>query len=59
MMGNMNMNKIWPVIASVGVGVAAYQMMSKKGGGMKNMLPIAASMTGMPDLSGLSQPGKQ
>lgn len=42
-----NMDKILPVIASVGVGIAAYQMMSKNGGNMKNMLPLATNMLGM------------
>ncbi|GGB58086.1 hypothetical protein [Fictibacillus barbaricus] len=41
------MDKILPVIASVGVGIATYQMMSKNGGNMKNMLPIASNMLGM------------
>ena len=41
------MDKILPVIASVGVGIATYQMMSKNGGNMKNMLPIGSNMLGM------------
>jgi hypothetical protein len=42
-----NMNKVFPVIASVGVGIAAYQMMSNNGGKMKNMLPLASGMMRM------------
>ncbi|MGE7977386.1 hypothetical protein [Psychrobacillus sp. NPDC093200] len=42
-----NMNKILPVVASVGVGIAAYQMFSGNGGKMKNMMPLVSNMTGM------------
>ncbi|QNG60644.1 hypothetical protein H4O14_03745 [Bacillus sp. PAMC26568] len=42
-----NMDKILPVFASVGVGIAAYQMMSGNGGKMKNMIPLASNMMGM------------
>lgn len=43
-----NMDKILPVFASVGIGIAAYQMLSGNNGGkMKNMLPIASSIMGM------------
>ncbi|MCM3109389.1 hypothetical protein [Lederbergia lenta] len=42
------MDKVLPVFASVGVGIATYQMMSGKGGNnMKSMMPIAANMMGM------------
>jgi hypothetical protein len=41
------MDQILPIIASVGVGIAAYQMMSGNGGKMKNMLPLASNMMGM------------
>jgi hypothetical protein len=41
------MDRILPIIASVGVGIAAYQMMSGNGGKMKNMLPHASNMMGM------------
>jgi hypothetical protein len=41
------MNKILPVFASVGVGIAAYQLMSGNGGKMKNMMPLASNMMGM------------
>lgn len=50
-----NMEKILPVIASVGVGIAAYQMLSGNNGGkMKNMLPLASNMMGM----GTGMPGQ-
>ncbi|PLR66206.1 MULTISPECIES: hypothetical protein [Bacillaceae] len=42
-----NMDKILPVVASVGVGIAAYQMMNGNGGKMKNMMPLASNMMGM------------
>ncbi|MDQ0859398.1 hypothetical protein [Bacillus sp. V2I10] len=42
-----NMDKILPVVASVGVGIAAFQMMSRNGGKMKNMIPLASNMMGM------------
>ncbi|PAE37762.1 hypothetical protein [Bacillus sp. 7884-1] len=43
-----NMDKILPVFASVGVGIAAYQMLSGNNGGkMKNMVPLASNMMGM------------
>jgi hypothetical protein len=42
-----NMDKILPVVASVGVGIAAYQMMSGNGGKMKSMMPLASNMMGM------------
>jgi hypothetical protein len=41
------MDKILPVVASVGVGIAAYQMMSGNGGKMKSMMPLATNMMGM------------
>ncbi|MEK3886151.1 hypothetical protein [Bacillus sp. FSL K6-3431] len=43
----MSMDKVLPVFASVGVGIATYQMMSGNGGKMKNMMPLAANMMGM------------
>lgn len=43
----MSMDKVLPIFASVGVGIATYQMMSGNGGKMKNVLPIAANMLGM------------
>ena len=54
-----NMNKILPVIASVGVGIAAYQMMSGNGGKMKNMLPLASNMMGMGNAVMLGQDQQQ
>ncbi len=48
MLVKMSMDKVLPVFASVGVGIATYQMMSGKGGNnMKSMMPIAANMMGM------------
>ncbi|MGG1575425.1 hypothetical protein [Fictibacillus sp. NRS-1165] len=49
-----NLNTILPIIASVGVGIAAYQMMSGNGGKMKNMMPLASDMMGM-GMQGQSQ----
>ena len=42
-----NMDKILPIFASVGVGIAAYQMLSGNGGKTKNMIPLASNMMGM------------
>ncbi|MDM5211105.1 hypothetical protein QUF94_06595 [Peribacillus sp. NJ4] len=42
-----NMDKILPVVASVGVGIATYQMLSGNGGKMKNMVPLATNLMGM------------
>ncbi|MCK6257836.1 hypothetical protein LCY76_14730 [Fictibacillus sp. KIGAM418] len=51
-----NMNTILPIIASVGVGIAAYQMMSGNGGKMKNMMPLASNMMGLgTDMQGQNQ----
>ena len=41
-----NMDKILPIFASVGVGIAAYQMLSGNGGKMKNMMPLASNYDG-------------
>ncbi|MDR4924990.1 hypothetical protein [Peribacillus simplex] len=41
------MNKILPVVASVGVGIATYQMLSGNGGKMKNMVPLATNLMGI------------
>lgn len=45
------MDKILPIFAAIGVGIAAYQMLSGNGGGkLKNMMPLASNMmmgTGM------------
>ncbi|MEI2469327.1 hypothetical protein V8V75_07005 [Peribacillus frigoritolerans] len=49
-----NMDKILPVVASVGVGIATYQMLSGKGGKMKNMVPLATNLMGM----GTGMPGQ-
>ncbi|MCQ6266356.1 hypothetical protein M1K46_11890 [Fictibacillus sp. WQ 8-8] len=51
-----NMNTILPIIASVGVGIAAYQMLSGNGGKMKNMMPLASNMMGLgTDMQGQNQ----
>ncbi|SDN51607.1 hypothetical protein SAMN04488137_4737 [Fictibacillus solisalsi] len=52
-----NLNSILPIIASVGVGIAAYQMMSGNGGKMKNIVPLASNMMGMG--SGMQGQGQQ
>ncbi|MDM5336181.1 hypothetical protein QUF84_02890 [Fictibacillus enclensis] len=52
-----NMNSILPIIASVGVGIAAYQMMSGNGGKMKNIMPLASNMMGMG--TGMQEQGQQ
>ncbi|MGE7764871.1 hypothetical protein [Peribacillus sp. NPDC096540] len=41
-----NMDKILPVFASVGVGIAAYQMLSGNGGKMKNMMGMGTGIQG-------------
>ncbi|MBM7649540.1 hypothetical protein JOC78_002514 [Bacillus ectoiniformans] len=41
------MDKILPVFASIGVGIATYQMLSGNQSGAKNMLPLASSVMGM------------
>ncbi|WP_168193788.1 hypothetical protein [Lysinibacillus sp. SGAir0095] len=43
----ISMNKILPIFASVGVGIAAYQMLSGNGGKSKNMMPLASNMLGI------------
>ena len=50
-----NMKNIMPVFASVGVGLAAYQMFSGNGGNMKNIMPLASSMMGMGNGQGQNQ----
>ncbi|MDN4494449.1 hypothetical protein [Ureibacillus aquaedulcis] len=42
-----NMSKILPIFASVGVGIAAYQMLSGNGGKSTNMMPVVSNMLGM------------
>ncbi|MFC7686363.1 hypothetical protein [Ureibacillus sp. GCM10028918] len=42
-----NMNKILPIFASVGVGIATYQMLIGNGGKSKNMMPLVSNMMGM------------
>ncbi|MDN4072810.1 hypothetical protein [Fictibacillus terranigra] len=49
-----NLNTILPIIASVGVGIAAYQMMSGNGRKMENMMPLASDVMGM-GMQGQSQ----
>jgi hypothetical protein len=56
---NGNMGRILPIVASVGVGIAAYQMMSRNGGNMSKMLPIASNMMGMTGTSGLTDQNQQ
>lgn len=41
---NANMDKILPIFAAIGVGIAAYQMLSGNGGKMKNIMPLASNM---------------
>ena len=41
-----NMDKILPIFAAIGVGIAAYQMLSGNGGKMKNIMPLASNMLG-------------
>jgi hypothetical protein len=59
MLMRTNMNKILPVVASVGVGIAAYQMMSGNGGKMKSMMPLASNMMGMGMGTGMQDQGQQ
>lgn len=49
------MNKILPIFASVGVGIAAYQMLSGNGAKTKNMMPFASNMMGISGAQGQNQ----
>lgn len=40
-----NKVQILPIIASVGIGAAAYSMMTGKGGQLSNMIPQFTNMT--------------
>ena len=42
-----SMDKILPIFASIGVGIAAYQLLSGNGGKMKNIMPLASNLMGM------------
>lgn len=41
------MNKVLPIFASIGVGIAAYQLLSGNGEKMKNVMPLASNLMGM------------
>ena len=41
------MDKILPIFASIGVGIAAYQLLSGNGEKMKNVMPLASNLIGM------------
>ena len=41
------MDKILPIFASIGVGIAAYQLLSGNGEKMKNVMPLASNLMGM------------
>ena len=42
-----SMDKILPIFASIGIGIAAYQMFSGNGEKMKNIMPLASNMLEM------------
>jgi hypothetical protein len=44
-MQNRNI-QILPIIASIGIGAAAYSMMTGRGGQLSNMMPQLANMGG-------------
>ena len=41
------MDKILPIFASIGVGIATYQLLSGNGEKMKSVMPIASNLIGM------------
>ena len=41
------MDKILPIFASIGVGIAAYQLLSGNGEKMKNIMPLASNLMEM------------
>lgn len=41
------MDKILPIFASIGVGIAAYQLLSGNGEKMKSVMPLASNLMGM------------
>ena len=41
------MDKILPIFASIGVGIAAYQLLSGNGEKMKSVMPLASNLIGM------------
>ena len=41
------MDKILPIFASIGVGIATYQLLSGNGEKMKNVMPLASNLIGM------------
>ena len=41
------MDKILPIFASIGVGIAAYRLLSGNGEQMKNIMPLASDLMGM------------
>ncbi|WP_245153883.1 hypothetical protein [Jeotgalibacillus proteolyticus] len=50
------MNKILPIISSIGVGLAAYQMFSGNGKNMNNMIsPLASNLMGSQNGNGKNQ----
>ena len=48
-----NKLQVLPIIASVGIGAAAYSMMTGRGGQLQNMIP---GLSNMPKWSGVRQP---
>ncbi|KOP81161.1 hypothetical protein ACFFHH_00220 [Cytobacillus solani] len=38
--------QILPIIASIGIGAAAYSMMTGRGGQLQNMIPQLSNMSG-------------
>ena len=56
MKNKLKMTNIMPIISSIGVGLAAYQMFSGNGQKMNNQLPsIASNMLGMTNGTGQNQ----
>ena len=53
------MDKILPIFASIGVGIAAYQLLSGNGEKMKNIMPLASNLMGMGTGTGMQGQNQQ
>lgn len=51
-----NKLQVLPIIASVGIGAAAYSMMTGRGGQLQNMIPGLSNMSGQASGNQNSQP---
>ena len=53
------MDKILPIFASIGVGIAAYQLLSGNGEKMKNIMPLASNLMEMGTGTGMQGRNQQ